>query len=72
MAGLKEDEPVRTAVDERHLGTGVVLWADGHATDQTAKSLGYEFDDRHRVTFDGNNRFFSHKKNSEPWVDPTK
>lgn len=71
MAGLKEDEPVRTALDERHLDTGVVLWADGHATDQTAKSLGYEFDDRQRVTFDGSNRFFSPKRSSDAWVDRT-
>ena len=71
MAGLKEDEPVRTALDERHLGTGVVLWADGHATDQTAKSLGYEFDEHKRATFGGSNRFFSPKKSREAWVDRT-
>ena len=40
MASLKGDTPNRTAVDERHRGKGVVMWVDGHATDQTAESLG--------------------------------
>jgi len=69
MADLDGDEPSRAAVHERHAKKAVVLWLDGHATDQTAESLGYKLDEKKCVLFDGNNRFFHIKNRDEAWVD---
>jgi len=76
MAGFGRDDHarkgVRTALHERHLGTGAVLWLDGHTTTETLKSSGYEVDDKGRVTYGNperaNNRMWTVDQTNHPWT----
>ena len=62
------DDQVRTALHERHTGRGTVLWADGHCSSETLKSLGYKVDEDGVVGFEGNNRRFSTNQKDEAWI----
>ena len=70
MASLKGgDHNARTALHERHRGKGTVLWLDGHATSETLLSLGYKVEDNGAVSFDGNNRYFSLRREEGAWIE---
>ena len=69
MANFSADEAnARTALDQRHAGTGTVLWMDGHASGETLESLGYDVGSDEAVGFDGNNRFFSVDRTDKAWI----
>lgn len=64
------DEKKRTALDDRHVGRGGVLWLDGRAKLSTLKKLGYVVDENDIVTFEGNNEFFHNLFRDDPWISP--
>ncbi len=68
MASLNGGHEARTALDQRHSGSGNVLWVDGHGSTETLKTLGYKVDEEGVVGFDGNNRQFSINHRDEPWT----
>ncbi len=68
MAHLKDSGLARTAVHVRHGRTGNVLWVDGHASGETLESLGYQVEDNGVITFEGNNRFFSIRREDKAWT----
>ncbi len=72
MAWLKESEQARTAIHERHRGRGNVLWVDGHCSEETLESLGYNVNKSGVVEFDGDNRLFSINHREGAWVDPVR
>ncbi len=68
-ASFKGDHIGRTAIHERHVRKGNVLWVDGHCSSETLESLGYDVDPTGVVGFEGNNRSFHIRREDKAWIE---